>query len=70
MDREEEPGEAEACEVVWNAGGLPDGDLGRVETWGGGPDEMSSDRSRQPPDLAIMCRIRLCCSGTYFFAVY
>ena len=29
----------------WNNEGVPDGDLDRVETWGGEPDEMYGDVS-------------------------
>ena len=44
-DRDEEASEAEDGVPAWNAGGMPDSDLGRVETWGGEPDEMYGDVS-------------------------
>jgi hypothetical protein len=43
--RDGEASEAEDGVPVWNDGAVSDGDLGRVETWGGEPDEVYSDVS-------------------------
>lgn len=40
-----ESNEAGAVVAPWNDGEVPDGDLGRVETWGGEPDEVYGDVS-------------------------
>lgn len=37
--------EAGAVVAAWSDGEVPDGDLGRVETWGGEPDEVYRDVS-------------------------
>jgi hypothetical protein len=43
--RDSESNEGEEDVPVWNHGKVPDGDVGRVETWGGEPDEMDGDVS-------------------------
>ncbi|WP_186313343.1 hypothetical protein [Halorubrum salsamenti] len=45
MERDAESNEAGAVVAAWNDGEVPDGDLGRVETWGGESDEVYSDVS-------------------------
>lgn len=42
---DDEPSDRADGVAAWNDGAVPDGDLGRVETWGGEPDEMYGDVS-------------------------